>query len=303
MENVRERLTTCISTAELERRWNAARQMMDDQKIDFLLMRNDEEFLGGYVKWFTDFSARYSYPFTVIFPADDEMTLISSSGNPPADPFPPKWAARGVKRRLGAPYFPSIYYTGTYDAELAVGVLGEKKQSTIGLVGSSFMPVNFFEYLRRYLPESNFVDATDQIDQIKTIKSPEEIELIKRTAKLQDMVIEHIKKSIRPGRRDFEILAEAQYSAVMHGSERQLIMVGSGPPGRPVVFRDRHFQNRLIREGDQVAVLVEVNGPGRLLHRNREDLFYWKAFPRIAGCLRSRPRSPTGHARSAEIKG
>ncbi len=40
-------------------------------------MRNDEEFLGGYVKWFSDFSARHSYPFTVIFPLDEEMTFIS----------------------------------------------------------------------------------------------------------------------------------------------------------------------------------------------------------------------------------
>src|SRR4030042_2091368 len=118
MENPRERLTTCISTAELERRWKTAREMMREKKIDFLLMRQDEEFLGGYVKWFSDFSARHSYPFTVLFPVDDEMTLITCSGAPPADPFPPQWSVRGVKRRLGAPYFSSVHYTGTYDAEL-----------------------------------------------------------------------------------------------------------------------------------------------------------------------------------------
>jgi Xaa-Pro aminopeptidase len=38
--------------------------------------------------------------------------------------------------------------------------------------------------------------------------------------------------------------------------------VGSGPQGTPVPFAPRHFQNRMIKEGDQVSVLIEVNGPG-----------------------------------------
>jgi Xaa-Pro aminopeptidase len=262
MEDPREKLTTCISTTELERRWKSAREMMVENGIDFLVMRGDEEFLGGYVKWFSDFSARNSYPFTVIFPVDDEMTLISCGGTPPADPPPPQWAVRGVKKRLGAPYFPSFHYTSTYDADLTVGVLKEKKRATIGLVGRSFMPITFYEYLRKHLVGSKFVDATEKIDQFKVIKSPEELELIKRTAELQDVAMEHLRKSIRPGRRDFEIFAEAQYSVVTQGSECQLILVGSGPPGTPARWQFRHFQNRVMKEGDQISILIEVNGPG-----------------------------------------
>ena len=264
MEDPKERLTTYISTAELERRWKGAREVMRENKIDFLLMRQDEEFLGGYVRWFSDFSAAHSYPFTVIFPVDDEMIFITCSGTPPADPFPPQWSVRGVKRRLGAPYFASVHYTSTYDAELALEVIKEKKRPTIGLVGRSFIPITFYEYLRKHLVGSKFVDATDQIDQIKVIKSAEEIELIKRTAELQDIAMEHVRKSIRPGRRDFEILAEAQQSVVMQGSERQLILVGSGAPGTVNRWQYRHFQNRMMREGDQFSILIEVNGPGGL---------------------------------------
>jgi Xaa-Pro aminopeptidase len=262
MEDERERLCTSVSTAELERRWKAAREVMRENKIDFLLMRNDEEFLGGYVRWFSDFPAKFSYPFTVIFPLDDEMTLINCGGVPPSDVFPPQWSVRGVKKRLGAPYFPSFHYTGTMDAELAVGVLKEKKRPTVGLVGRSYIPINFYEYLTNHLPDAKLIDATDKIDVIKVIKSPEEIELIRGTARLQDVAMEHVKKSIRPGRRDFEILAEAQYSTVMQGSEQQLILVGSDPKGSVVRWQFRHFQNRMIREGDQVNVLIETNGPG-----------------------------------------
>ena len=262
MEDPRERLITSISTAELERRWKAAREKMREHKIDFLLMRQDEQFLGGYVRWFSDFPARHSYPFTVIFPVDDGMTFITCGAPPPADAYPPQWAVRGVKQRLGAPYFPSVHYTSTLDAELTVKVFKEKKRATIGLVGRSFIPVTFYEYLRKHLPGYKFIDATDHIDQLKVIKSAEEIELIKGTARLQDAAMEHVRKSIRPGRRDFEILAEAHYSTVMQGSERQLILVGSTPHGVAGRWQFRPFQNRMIKEGDQVNVLIEVNGPG-----------------------------------------
>lgn len=262
MEDPKERLTATVSTAELERRWNAAREVMREHKIDYLVMRNDEEFLGGYVRWFSDFPAKHSYPFTVIFPVEDGMTLISSAGFPPSDPFPPQWAARGVKQRLGAPYFPSLHYTSTMDAELVIGVLKEKKRPTIGWVGRSSIPIPFYEYIRKHLPSSKFIDATDQIDRIKVIKSPEEIGLIKGTARLQDVAMEHVRNSIRPGRRDFEILADAQYSTVMQGSEQQLILANSSPQGAVVRWQMRHFQNRMIREGDQVNVLIETNGPG-----------------------------------------
>jgi len=262
MDDPRERLTTAISTAELERRWALAREIMRERKIDYLLMRNDEEFLGGYVRWFSDFAARHSYPFTVIFPIDDGMTLITCGAPPPSDPFPPLWAVRGVKQRLGAPYFPSIHYTSTLDAELVVGVFKEKKRPTIGLVGRSFMPITFYEYIKKHMVGSKFVDVTEEIDRVKVIKSAEEIELIKGTARCQDVAMEHVRKSIRPGRRDFEILAEAQYSMVTQGSERQLILVGSTSRGTAGRWQFRHFQNRMIKEGDQVNVLIETNGPG-----------------------------------------
>jgi hypothetical protein len=54
--------------------------------------------------------------------------------------FKPPQAARGIKNRLGASYFPTIQYTNTYEAELAVSVLKEKKKPTIGLVERAFIP-------------------------------------------------------------------------------------------------------------------------------------------------------------------
>ena len=45
-----ERLNTPISDAELERRWKAVRAAMEKEKIDVLLMQNNNDHMGGYVK-------------------------------------------------------------------------------------------------------------------------------------------------------------------------------------------------------------------------------------------------------------
>ena len=71
-----ERLQTPISTAELQRRWSLVRQAMQREKIDVLLMQNNNDHMGGAVKWFTDMPATNGYPVTVVFPRDDEMTVV-----------------------------------------------------------------------------------------------------------------------------------------------------------------------------------------------------------------------------------
>ncbi len=48
-----ERVVNPISTGELERRWKAVRAAMEEQSIDVLIMQGFNEFIGGYVKYFT----------------------------------------------------------------------------------------------------------------------------------------------------------------------------------------------------------------------------------------------------------
>jgi Xaa-Pro aminopeptidase len=262
MGDAREILTDSISTQELERRWKETRARMREEGIDFLLMQNDNEWLGGYVKWFTDIPAKNAQPHTVIFPADDEMTTITHGGKPPGDMGPPAWTLRGVKKRLTAPFFRSVMYTHPYDAELAVETLRGKKKAKIGIVGSGTMSAAFYEHLKKNLLEATFVDAADLVDQIKAIKSDEEISFIKKTAALQDEAMDYAQKAIRPGRKDFEIIADIIHRVTDLGSEEQLVLGGSGPLGRPVSIQKRHFQNRMVREGDQFSLLIEANGPG-----------------------------------------
>ena len=47
---------------------------MAERKIDALLMQNSNDYVGGYVRWFTDTPLTDGYiPRSVIFPASDLM--------------------------------------------------------------------------------------------------------------------------------------------------------------------------------------------------------------------------------------
>jgi Xaa-Pro aminopeptidase len=264
MTELSERLNTPISTAELERRWKAVRASMKDNKIDVLVMQNNNDHMGGYVKYFTDIPAGNGYPNTVVFPRDDRMTLITQGPFDGSQSLPTggDGMRRGIAQVLTTPSYASAFYTQDYDPALAAKALAPFAQATIGLVCTYQIGLATGEYLKREFPHARFLDATDLVDQIKSIKSQEELELIRKTALMQDGAMKAAFDAIKPGMRDSDVAATAQYYSQRHGSEQGIYLCASSPLGTPCKFGHRHTQNRVIREGDYVALLVEDNGAG-----------------------------------------
>jgi Xaa-Pro aminopeptidase len=265
MNALSERLQTPISTAELERRWAAVRAAMERDKIDVLLMQHNNDYMGGYVKYFTDLPATNGYPFTVVFPRDDLMTVVGMGpfGGEAAPNTNPDGIHRGVKQVLTTPSFASCHYTAAYDAELAAKAFAPYAGGTIGLVGTASLSFALVDHLQRgRLSNARFVDATDMVDHIKAIKSGEERDLIRRSAAMQDGAMRAAFAAIEPGMRDRDVAAIAQCYSQRHGSENGLYMCASMPADAPSAFGQRHYQNRVIQDGDVVALLVEDSGPG-----------------------------------------
>ena len=258
-----ERLQTPISTAELERRWKAVRAAMKREGVDVLLMQNNNDHMGGYVKWFTDMPATNGYPQTVIFPADDEMTVVcqgpfKGDGRPPGDIW------RGVKRLLTTPSYESAHYTQNYDPELAAKALAPYAKATIGFVGIYQMSFAMGDFIMKKFSSARYVDSSELVDRIKVIKSAEELELVRRAAIMQDGAMKAAFAAIKPGMRDTEVAAVAVHYSQDHGSENGIYLCASTPLGTPAKFGQRHVQNRTIRKGDTLALLVEDSGPGSM---------------------------------------
>ena len=219
---------------------------------------------------------------TLIFPVDDEMTTIVCGAEPGNDNWPYDFASRGIKQRLGDVYFPTLSYTNTYDAELAVQVMSEKKKPVIGLVEPVFLPVVYYKHLKKQMPYATFVNATDWLDEIKAIKSEEEIGLIREAAALGDATLEHYAEFIQPGMRGTDVYAEIHRFLAKNGSDRALIGIGSGPQGAPVPFiDDPHYSNRVIQDGDVVSILMEFTGPGGYYVESHRPVVLGKPIPEL----------------------
>ena len=260
-----ERVVAPISTAELERRWTAVRNEMSARKIDVLLMQGNNDFMGGYVKYFTDLPATNGYPFTVVFPRDDLMTTVGQGPLNGDMSLPPggDGIRRGVKRVLSTPSFAPAGYTKEYDAELAAKALAPFANGRVGLVGTATMPYPFLDYLKRgVLAGADVVDATDFVDEIRSIKSDEEIAGFRKSCQMQDAMMEAVFAAVAPGKRDIELVGVAKAVASSWGSEQGWYMAASGSLDTAAVMAPPHQQNRLLRSGDQFTILLENSGPG-----------------------------------------
>ncbi|AZG06989.1 aminopeptidase P family protein [Pigmentiphaga sp. H8] len=258
-----QRVLHPIPTRELERRWRAVRERMDELGIDALVMQNSNDWLGGYVKWFTDRPATNAYPRAIVFPRDGRMVSVEQGPTGGIREVPPDDVVdRGVEKIVFTPSYASIHYTGTYDAELVQAELRRRGYKTVGLVGTACMYHDFCAHLKQTAGSVRFVDATDMVDHIKAIKSADEIEAIGRMAAMQDEVLQALARHIRPGMKDFEVAAYAQYAGQLRGSEQGLFIGSSSPAGRAAMYKPRHLQGREMREGDSFTLLIENNGPG-----------------------------------------
>ena len=66
--NARDRIEHRISDDELARRWREVRIEMAARELDAIVMQSQNDWLGGYVRWFADLPATNGYD-GVCFPA------------------------------------------------------------------------------------------------------------------------------------------------------------------------------------------------------------------------------------------
>ena len=263
MQSNHPRAVNAVSLSELERRWSLTRSRMRELGIDALVLQNSSDWVGGYIRWFSNQPATNGYPTSLVFPLEEGMALIEQG------PFGglkqsggAELRATGIARRLTTPSYPSVAYTGGYDADIAAAELQRLGAQRVGFVAPAAMYHSFGQRLREVLSASELVDATDMVDRIKAIKSVEERGLIRQVAQMQDEVMRRVLQFARPGLRDFEIAAYAQYVGQQLGSEQGIYLCSSAPPGQAASFRPRSIQGRTVNPGDVFSLLVENNGAG-----------------------------------------
>jgi Xaa-Pro aminopeptidase len=274
-----ERLLNPVSNAELDRRWTAVRNAMADQGVDALIVQSNNDWLGGHAKWLTDHPATNGYPKTVIFHADDWMTVVEMGPRGGRRRLGGNDAIhRGVGETLTTPAFTSVGYTDAYQAELVVADIKRRRYKAVGIAGGGALPHKFMARIEEELsPTTALVDMTEAIDRLKAIKSAEEIIAIRKAAIMQDEIFARLLAKVKPGMRDTDITALAQYEGRLLGSEQGLFLGTSAPLGVRSGFADRYQQGRTLEAGEHFTVLIENNGPGGFYTELARTMVFGKA--------------------------
>src|SRR3954471_24686485 len=248
-QRVNERLCNPVSNGELERRWKAARACMKSAGLDALVMQNNNDFLGGYVRWFSGQPATHAYPRAVLFPIEGLMTIVNQGAFDQVTRSDGSTHPNfGIGQRFGTPSFVSASYTGAYDAEIIAREINKAGYKNVGFVSPASMYYTFGVNLKELAKGARFTDATEEIDRLKAIKSAEEIGFIRRVAAMQDAVVEKLRTHIKPGMKDFEAAAYAQYIGQLLGSEQGIFLCGSAASNTPTAQFERWQMGRELKK-------------------------------------------------------
>jgi Xaa-Pro aminopeptidase len=181
-----------ISLSERDRRYGAIRERLRDRGVDAVLVTGTNLF------YLTN--GLPGERFGVLPTADIPITVVLN-GRHLADVSPDVLAnAQDWAKDL----------RGGNDAGQVIERLKELRleKGTIGIGSSSGFSHRFYAQLTGALPGAKIVEASDIFDDIRTIKSEEEIAMIDRANILFDLAVERVHEVARPGMLGRQVVQE-----------------------------------------------------------------------------------------------
>lgn len=239
-------LSHITSDPERKRRHEALRAAMTAAGIEALVIcGRGDEFVRGRIQYVSDIFQWAGWGF-VVLPAHGEVVYVGD----------PLW---GTARAEAAGWLSEYRLTQAPGEEIA-GILADLGlgRGRVGLVGTadagSSVHLRALEVTAKRV---RFDDATDLFDDVKIVKSDEEIEHLRQTSAILRRVFGALAAEIRPGVPESDVLAEAHRLARQYGCVDGIAIMGRPPfrffgAGSPVP----------IQRDDIVVIDLEWGGPG-----------------------------------------
>ncbi len=235
---------------EYRTRLAKAREKMAESGYDALLVSKPENiyYLTG-----LDHQGFFAYHVLVV-PLKGPLCLI----------------ARAMERRTIEDQVPKAYFIGYPDSAdparvtcealidfgLASGRLGIEKASLC-------FPPQTYEAVVHGMPDVEWTDASGLVDDLRLVKSPREIEFVRRAAAVSDAMMRAALETAAPGVNEMHVAAEVHRAMILAGGENP----GFSPFIRPTPrLHQEHttWRDRELREGE--GLFLEMAGCVRRYH-------------------------------------
>lgn len=129
----------------------------------------------------------------------------------------------------------------------------------IGLDESSFAQIAEFG---RSLPKVELADGDAVMQQVRLVKTPADIAVMQEAAAIGDAVTETAIRAVRPGVREWDVVAEAMHTLFRLGGEMAHLATPFVASGEHMSPPNRFASDKIIREGDLVFIDIgaQYNG-------------------------------------------
>lgn len=249
-ESADREIPVAVSDRELERRWKITRRAMTDAGIDLLICEGG--YPGGYVRWLSNRLDRHEASM-VAFPIEGNLYYASHGDkihHKAKDSYGVLELVSCSQRNLLA----------NTQAPLILDILKSKRPKKVGFLGMGLIHASTYSSIVKAMPDVEFTDATDIVVPLKAVKSDEEMNFVKHTAKIHDRAVEILRDLVKVGKSGNDVVREVQKELFLSGVESQQVMAGSSPRGS--VCKYEGPSSRKLKESDQFAMLIECSGPG-----------------------------------------
>ena len=130
-------------------------------------------------------------------------------------------------------------------ADATVGI------SHVDPVYGHHLPVDEWERLRDGLPEATLERVGDFFHELVHVKSPEEIEYVRKAGKLMDQAFHAMIAAARPGVTEYQLAAAATHAVMDGGGQMDFNIIGSTRMDDPaMVFGNPWPSSRPLETGD-----------------------------------------------------
>ena len=243
-----------FSLAERERRWRRLRAEMKNAELDALIALPHQghwDQFGADARYITQIGGSQT-EIGAVLPLEGEGTAIVRGANEVEWwGLAQDWVKdiRPSRRSYGEPVIERLKEIG---AE-RVGVIGLG-----GLVRAPEGVVSWgtYEKIRQALPGVQFENATALMQEVRSIKSAEEIAFIETAAEIISKALDVLIAHAKIGARENDLVAEMLREIIRQGGEPiTMLLFGTGGPEVP--WAQRIFTTRALKPGDLINTEVE----------------------------------------------
>jgi Xaa-Pro dipeptidase len=248
-----------FSQNERARRWGIVRDLMRRANLDALICLPNQghwDQFGADARYLTQIGG-FQTEVAVVFPLESDVTAIVRGENEIEWwGLAQEWVKhiRPSRRSYGEPV---IQRLKEIRAE-RVGVVGIE-----GLVRApeGTIPWGIYEKIRTALPQVRFQNATDLMQEARSVKSTEETAFVEKAAGIIELAIEALVKEARPGVPESYLVGEMLKEITKQGGEPiTMLLFGAGGPEVP--WAQRVVTSRPLKTGDLINTEVEAKYGG-----------------------------------------